>query len=153
MTYTTARAQLVTLLEAATPTTTPLGLPSTFQHFPEADAEHLPPFRGFFIREGEDGDAGIYGPFIPNISGQPLVQTPVTLSFSYPLDAMDAQALDQVIAEDRKVLQVELLTETNWDSTTSKIQWLSENPLYAPARRERAEGATLLVFRFNLVHR
>jgi hypothetical protein len=154
MTYTTARAQLVTLLEAVTLTTRPLGMRGTLKNFADGDTDKLPGFRGFFIQAGEDGDAGIVGPYVPDMSGQPLLQTPITVVVVYPgEDTVNAQTLDQVIEEDRAAIAKALLTEANWNSATSKIEWLSDNPLFAPSRREPVDGATLLVFRFNLVHR
>lgn len=137
MSYSTAKAKLVSLIEAIAPTSRVVT--SKFKHVPEFREGDPIRDRSFRLEAAIDGDMGVTGPFTPDLSGQPRMTTALTLSVTYR-DMADRGKLDELLASDFRDLAVNLLAPAGWDEATSGIISLTNSPLYMPTRRFYGAG-------------
>lgn len=151
MSYATARARLVRIVEDVLPTTNLLvGEGCRFVHLPEGRAGIQCRSRSFWLEANTDGDGGITGPYTPDIQGQPRQTFPLTLTVSYKLYERRAD-LDVLLAADQLAISKDLLSQGNWAGASSGIMSLTTDPLFLPTRRvvgaesvEMRMGMTLL---------
>lgn len=113
MTYETARAQIVTLVQSATPTILEHGMPSTFIEAPDASDDNLPRSRSFWLFGVRDVVR------VPLSSTRRRVVT-LDLVIAYELLA-NRKALDRVLRSDHKAVGDALLDPSTWDRPTSGI--------------------------------
>lgn len=137
MSYATARARIIALVEGITPTDP--RVPGKFRHVAEGRAGQNLKSRSFWLEAAVDGDAVVDGPYTPNLSGQPRFRVPLTLTVTYR-DMTDRAVLDEVLAADFKDLATTLLVPANWNTTTSGVHSLTNAATYLPTRRVYGDG-------------
>ena len=152
MSYTAARDKLISLLEAAVPTTSGVaGLPTFFRHDPKA-SDLLPPSpRRFYLRYSDGaGAGGEVGGFFTN--GRRTRTVTMDLVIGYQRMTDDA-LLDAAMAEDIASLTDALLASENWDPTNSTIVQVTQagNTVF-PHSKEILEDVYLSRLRFALEH-
>jgi hypothetical protein len=146
MTWALARAQLVTILEAATPATKPKGL-AAFRHAPDSGEGKWGDSRTFRF----DIEAGAArGPYPQGVAKRRRERVLLTVSYRHQTARND---LVDVIGEDVDTITKALLDEGEWDRPTSTIITLSLGEAeLLPFVVEPTQGGTLLRFRFPLEH-
>ncbi len=153
MTYSAARARIVSVIEDTLPTDNKLvGEGRRFVHLVEGKAGIKCLSRSFWLEANVDGDGGITGPYTPDLQGQPRQTYSLTLTVSYQLHARRA-VLDEVMASDLRLYSIALLNPAMWDRTTSGIHSLTQDLKYLPTRRsvgpESVEQRTFLSLWFS----
>lgn len=135
MSFATARARLVEIVEDTLPTDNRLvGEGCKFVHLPEGRSGIACKSRSFWMESNVDGDGGVTGPYTPDLQGQPRQTFPITLTVSYRLHEKRAD-LDVLMAADQLALSKELLTQGNWNGSASGILNLTNAPVFLPTRR------------------
>lgn len=150
MSWALAKAQLVSVIEAATPSTQKRGLPANFAHVPE-QPESLDG-NGRTFRFALQNLRGV-GPLMP--SAQALrSRYEVTLEVDYGVD-LEPEELDDAIQHDYLVLRAALLDDSGWDRPTSTIEnvFPGTPPDLLPATIDRDETGVRLVIVFDLEFR
>jgi hypothetical protein len=137
--YATARAQLVSTIEAITPTD-PRLFTEKFRHLPEGRSGiGNVASRHFWLEANVDGEGGVAGPYTPLLEGQPRLVFAMTLTVAYRAQNNRA-VMDEVLAADQRDIAIALLTPSNWDRPTSGIHAVTDSPLYLPTRRALVDG-------------
>lgn len=135
MSYQTAKAELVSIVEDVLPTDDRLlGEGLKFVHLVEGRTGIKCRSRSFWIEANTDGDGGVTGPYTPDLQGQPRQTYSVALTVSYKLHERRG-VLDEVMAADQLAYSRALLTQGFWVTTTSKILNLTADPIFLPTRR------------------
>jgi hypothetical protein len=146
MSYATARAQLVRIVEGAGPLSPALGLGSRFVHVPEATQGAPVMSRGFLLASV---DMAILGPLT---SGTRRYSRGIDLAVFYP-DVSDVAKLDEVMAADHAAIADALLDVTKWDRPASGIVAISTgSDLILSADVVPEEAGRWLIIRFPLEH-
>lgn len=148
MAYPTARAQIVTMIEALSASTLKrVGdtATTTFKHFADAHEGKLPRSRGFWLRGVQHSQLGPYTPGLPT-----RMHSEMVLTVCYRMSS-DCAVDDEVIALDHKVLSTSLLDASQWGRPTSTIISIhAAGDLLCPGVLEVVEGARLLRISFPL---
>lgn len=146
MTWSTARTQLASIVEAASPSSRTKGLGS-FRHAPDAGPDKLPDSRGFWLAL-EAGAAR--GPLTPGLATRRRERVVLTVSYRHQ---SARKQLDDVIGEDMDVIAKALLDEHGWGRPTSTIITLSLGEVeLMPFVVEPVDGGVLVRVRFPLEH-
>jgi hypothetical protein len=111
MTLRTQYTRLISLLEATTPGDTRIGA-DKFKHVPEgADGKALTS-RCFWLESSVDGESMFSLPYLPDLSGSPRVDRPITLSIHYRDLPARRSLLDEAIEADALAIAKTLLAPT-----------------------------------------
>lgn len=113
MSYESARARVVAIVEAVTPTSKTLGLGARFEEAPDASEENPPQARQFTL-------FGVNDRVAQPLNGTRRRLVTLRLVVHYPL-ATDRKALDLVLRSDHKDIGDALLSPANWQQSTSTI--------------------------------
>lgn len=154
MSYTTAKAQLVSIMKNVVATDNRVfGADRRFTHVPDGKSGVKCPSRSFWIEALLDGEGGVTGPFTPELPGQPRLTFPLTLTVSYQVYERKS-VVDEVMAADLIAYSKALLTPSNWNRPSSGIHNItSAAPIYLPTRRvvvgEFTEQRSALSLWFN----
>jgi hypothetical protein len=150
MSWALAKAQLVSVIEATTPTTQKRGLPAAFAHVPEQPATLEGNGRTF--RFSVQNPRGV-GPLMP--STQALrSRVEVSVEVDYGVD-LEPEELDDAMMQDYLVLRAALLDDSGWDRPSSTIEnvFPGTSPDILPATIDRDETGVRLVIVFDLEFR
>lgn len=144
MSYATAITRLIEIVKGETPATDTVGLGSAFRHeathAPEASARH------FWIQPTQ---GRIWGPVTTAprhyFAGLDLV-------ISYPVaEVEDKHALALAMMGDYEALSEALITVSNWDQSTSKIQQVGDgSDTIMPYTIEDGDARRYLIISFPL---
>ncbi len=150
--YTTAREQLVRIVQDVLPVDNSIGEGIRFRHLAEGRDGMRCRSRSFWIVSNEDGSGGIRGPVVANLQLQPLIVAEMTLTISYQL-IEKRSLLDICIAADQRAVSLALLTQGNWETATSGIESLTNDPLFMRARRVVGPDSVELSLSFPMTFR
>lgn len=134
MSYATARARVVAIVEGVTPTSTTL-FARPFRELAEGATVESPPPRSFWLESSLDGPMAIVGPYTPDIAGQPRVSAEMTLTIAYRDFPGERDKLDQQLVSDWIDVSKALGTPSNYQSTTSGLLSLTAAPPFFSVRR------------------
>jgi hypothetical protein len=149
--YATARAQIISILEGITPSVKTL-FPERFKAVQRImDGENLTS-RSFKLEANVDDDGVIRGPDLVNLSLNPLNVVEMTLTVTYRR-VTDEAKLDLTLEGDRRDITIALLKQTNWGQPTSGIESLTRGPPFMPTRRVYEANRVLQVTRFPCMFR
>lgn len=145
MSYDTARAKLVELIEAATPAYSPRGVARTFRECPEADEENPAPERGFTL-------FGIGDDVRTPLASRRRRVTRLELRVFYR-DLANRAEMDRMLRADHKAIGDAIVNPSAWASASSGIISIEQNggTLIMHADVEpRSDGLLTHVYRFDL---
>ena len=145
MSYATALTQLISVVEASTPSTKKRGYPKEFTHVPSSSNEKLPQERGFWFTYASGYMVGPMHPTFPH-----WIRAEMTLSVRYASDVETEAALD-IIMQDYILLAGRLSNTANWNQPTSTIQSVNTGDAQQmPFTIDDVEGARILRISFLL---
>lgn len=128
MTYKIAKAKVIAVATAVTPTeTSAVPDAAPFAHVAEGDSQQAKSLRSrsLWIEAGMDGDGHIALPYTPDIAGQPRVATTCTLTIHYRQAINKRDDLDATMEADALAIAKVLLTPSNFsDRTVGNVDWI-----------------------------
>jgi hypothetical protein len=146
MTYTTAKAQIITMAEAVTLTPNEWG--DAFEHYPSATVDDPPPSRGFTLAAFARAHNSTSNPGPPR-----RTFVDMRLAIYYRRADGNPSALDDVLADDYDALRSYFLTTSNWNRPTSTIITLfRDGPEMLPAVVGETEDHIVQTIEINLEH-
>ena len=147
MTYATARAKVVSLLEGATPTVSYGGAGAKFKEVPDVDEEHPPAGARAFALFGL-GDF-VRTPLLARGERHRVARLELRV---YYRALANRQQLDLMLRADHKVISDRLIDPRLWDSSTSGICSVEQQggSLIMQADVERRGELVVHVYRFDL---
>lgn len=148
MTYSTAKARIVTMAEAVTGFSRVAQYGQRFAHYPSGTFEVPPPSRGFIIRALARAHNSTSNPGPPR-----RTFADVRLSFFYRRADGNPSELDDVIAEDYDLFRAYFLTTSNWNRPTSTIITLwRDGPEMLPAAIEETDDHVIQAIDLAIEH-
>ncbi len=154
MSFTTARRQLVSIIEDVSPSLATLfSAGARFKHLAEGRGGLACTSRSFWLEANVEGDGGITGPFTPDLAGQPRQTFTVSLTVSYRDHPTKRATLDEVLAADQRSLSIALLDPSLWDRANSGIISITTDAAFLPWRRTYLSSSVEMRTLFSLYFR
>lgn len=145
MSYSTARAQVISILEGITPSSVALFSAGFKQRAVEATGPATTPKpRAFTLEAAIDGDAAILGPYTPDIGHQPRISVVMALTVYYRDFPNQRPLLDEVLLSDWLDIAQALGTPSNYSSTTTGLLAITSSPAFFPMRRTYPEAGDVV---------
>lgn len=151
MSYKTARDQLVSILQAITPSDNTI-YQGKFQQSSAATGKNVTS-RSFWLEANVDGPGVIRGPDLINVTQSPLQVVTMTLTVTYRAHDPRQSEADTNLESDRTDIARALLNQNNWNRTTSGIENVCDGREFMKCTRSRDGSSVLMKFTFPLTYR